>query len=233
MIKTFKIRDLVRQAIIACPDITDLAFPYLFENKKSTQNKNSGNVSKITKQAFRRLMIFIGRIYQARIIVTKIGNADEVPAFTFDNYPELGEMFRCIEAHFREESTKDRSVAFQKQNTALTLVHSLSSDLEYCKKQAKLVGEQAKLLEDRLAKADVTQNELLKKVKLLEQKSPKSSKVPVMDEKQIDIMIEEKIAAAKERDKKLEKKKRKKEGNKKSKKEEKKPKKKKHKKGEK
>jgi hypothetical protein len=225
VIKTFKIRDLVRQAIIACPDITDLAFPYLFENKKSTQNKNSGNVSKITKQAFRRLMIFIARIYQARIIVTKIGNADEVPAFTFDNYPELGEMFRCIEAHFHEESTKDRSVAFQKQNTALTLVHSLSSDLEYCKKQAKL-------LEDRLAKADVTQNELLKKVKLLEQKSPKSSKVPVMDEKQIDIMIEEKIAAAKERDKKLEKKKRKKEG-KKSKKEEKKPKKKKHKKGEK
>ena len=76
--KTFNVRDLFRQALLSCPDITQTSFPNLFANKR-IENR-SGNVSKITRQEIRKLIIFIVWMVQARIVTTKIGDASKVPA---------------------------------------------------------------------------------------------------------------------------------------------------------
>jgi hypothetical protein len=68
VIRTYGIRDLFREAINACDDITCTEFPQLYLNKNG--NKTLGNISRFTRQGICRLMIFIAaRLYEAHFII--------------------------------------------------------------------------------------------------------------------------------------------------------------------
>ena len=128
VMKTFHIRDLFWKALMACPDITEAAFPYLFENKKN--ENRSGNVSKITRQEFHKLMIFVARIYQAHVTINKIGNSVTLPSFVFQSYDGLELAFRAIENHLQETTM----VKPQKKMMPSMLVMAIGNDLVFCKK---------------------------------------------------------------------------------------------------
>ena len=86
----FNIRDLFRQALLFCDDITETLFPNLFANKRN--ENRSGNVSIITHQEFRKLMIFIARIIQAHLINKKIGDASKVVPWVLKNHFKLSKI---------------------------------------------------------------------------------------------------------------------------------------------
>jgi len=157
--KTFNVRDLFRKVLLSCPDITQTSFPNLFANKR-IENR-SGNVSKITRQEFRKLMIFIARIVQARIVTTMIDVASKVPPFNFATYPVLEESFRAIENHLCEIPLKKVS---SKKVTMVSMLHSeIGNDLAICKKLNKAIG-------DRIQLTEAKHNVQAKKIKTLESK---------------------------------------------------------------
>jgi hypothetical protein len=160
--------DLFCKVLIACPDITETTFPHLFANKRNANR--SGNVSKITQQEeFRKLMIFITRMYQAWITITKIGNAGKLTAFTFDNYNGQEESFSVIEHHLAE--MREKNVMSQKQTTPpWMLVSAIANDLAFCKKHLKAIEEHIQLV-------DTNQNALAKKIKTLENKTKRPPQV--------------------------------------------------------
>jgi hypothetical protein len=86
---------LFRQALLSCPDVTSDDFPQLVKNKVD-------NPSKLTLFAYRRLMLYIGRLYQAWATLRILrGPGDR---FDFETYPKLGKMCHCIERHLQEQS---------------------------------------------------------------------------------------------------------------------------------
>jgi hypothetical protein len=86
---------LFREALLSCPDITSDNFPQLVKNKVD-------NPSKLTLFAYRRLMLYIGRLYQAWATLRILHGPGE--RFDFETYPKLGEMCHCIERHLQEQS---------------------------------------------------------------------------------------------------------------------------------
>lgn len=164
VIKTFKIRDLFREAINACPDIDEVSFPYLYKNK--ALNSKSGNVLKLTTNAFRRLMIFIARLYQARIVMSKIGDRQSriVPDFNFENFPLMKEVFICIEKHLDKVLTsQDKKVG--KQSVSI-LFEDIQKDISFWKRNHDVAGARIDGIKDKL-------DHLEKKVTALEKKKDK------------------------------------------------------------
>jgi hypothetical protein len=149
VISTYSVRDVFRAALMACPDITPNEFPYLAPNKKGT--KTSGNISKILRQAPRRFMIFIARLFLAHNVMQKDSLGDRTDPFTFETYPSMGDAFKSIESdladtHVASTSTPTKSVA--------ELIHSIRSDQAAIKKRAQAT--------------DIKLSELEKKVKQVE-----------------------------------------------------------------
>jgi hypothetical protein len=91
-------------------------------------------------------MIFIARMYQARITITKIGNATKLTAFTFDNNNGLEESFCAIEHHLAE--MHEKKLASQKQTTPLMLDSAIGSNLTFCKKHLKAIDKRIQLADE-------------------------------------------------------------------------------------
>jgi hypothetical protein len=89
VIATFGVRELLlfREALIACDDINLSTYLYLSKNKK--HGKTSGNVSKITRQSYHRLTVFVARLYrQAHIVINRLDESGCKPVpFSFATYP--------------------------------------------------------------------------------------------------------------------------------------------------
>jgi hypothetical protein len=144
-----------------CPDITKVDFPYLFENK-NRHTRSSGNVSKITKQAYRRLMLFVARLYQGQMLVKKLDESVEVPPFNFESYQDLKPILRCLEDYLFEMNCVEKVVPMSlSDKSTSTLVASLTADIAYCKKTNGMV-------QDRINKVEATAQELAKQIKKME-----------------------------------------------------------------
>lgn len=102
VLTTFMVKDSFRDALKACPKITKKKFPFLYEIK-TTHGKNYGAITKINKQAFKRLMIVIARLHQAREICKhfqQVIQEDWCDAYVTD-------CFVCIEEHLQEIMPQD------------------------------------------------------------------------------------------------------------------------------
>jgi hypothetical protein len=97
MLTTFMVKDSFRDALNACPKITKKEFPILYKIKK-THGKNYGALTKINKQAFKRLMIFIARLHQAREICKQFQREVDEDW----NNEHVIMCFECIEEHIQE-----------------------------------------------------------------------------------------------------------------------------------
>jgi len=166
VIRTYGIRDLFREAINACDDITCSEFPQLYLNKNG--NKTSGNISRITRQGIRRLMIFIARLYEAHFIMDRLGTPTTKPpgSFSFTTYPILKPMFTCIEGQL----SCSQSISEDQESCLTDLVQSITVDIAYCKKMLNLGVS-------RVEKLESASMELSKRLKSIERhKVKKSSK---------------------------------------------------------
>jgi hypothetical protein len=92
-------KELFRDSIEDCPDIEIQSFPHLNEIKGS---KALTPITKIAKQVFRCLIIFVGWLYQANKIGSILKEGYGERAFGFENFPILKDIFQCIEEHLAE-----------------------------------------------------------------------------------------------------------------------------------
>lgn len=207
---TYRVRDSFRDAILECSDITAESFPHLFEIKKK-QGKTSGGISKITKQAFRRLMIFIARLYQAKTISQRLKEPKDETPFSFAYSPKLQPMFECIEMHLRDISRleSDHQVANQKDQSCGELIHSITSEIAKCQKTNTAIQATWRA---HFVKMEEAASELAKKVKTLQNKKvvKAESKTNQMQRLIAEAMREERVKLEKEKKKHKKKKKKKK-----------------------
>jgi hypothetical protein len=202
VISTYGVRELFRQALIECVDITDADFPHLSVNKK--ERKALGNVSKITRQAFRRLMIFVARVYYAHFIEEQLDSEANLGTFSFATYPVLKKMFQCIESHMREVA-KPNPKSPAKAKSPVDVVITLQTQLNGLEKTSLT-------LEKGLRNARATCTVLLQKLKYLERGKAKA-KTKLTTER--DAIVAEVLAAVKETGKRKRKKHKKKKRHKK------------------
>ena len=164
MFTTYEVREILYNAIRACPDITRADFPHLYKSTQSS--KGYVMFSKITKHVFRRMLLFISRVYYANEIAKKlIEGHDKV--FSFENYLVLKEIFECLELCLEELGQQTKKVSSQ---TATQLLQRVTADLSFCTRHLAQVKK-------RLENACEIVPVLSKKVKSLERKiMAKSSK---------------------------------------------------------
>ena len=187
MISTYRVRELFRLALFECDDINDAAFPHLSINKK--ERKALGNVSKITRQAFRRLMIFVARVYYAHFVAEQLDHPASNPGtFSFETYPVLEKMFVCIEAHM-SEVVKSNSKSPAKEKNLVDVAFTLQTQLNGLEKTSAT-------LEKGLKNARATCTVLLQKLKHSERGKAKA-KANMSSERDANFLAEV-LAAVKE-----------------------------------
>ena len=160
----YDVRTLVVSATKACPNITSEAFPHLQYIVQSP--KAAISFSRISKQSFKRIMIFIARVYYANVLAEKIVPRHGKKNLSFENYPELEEMFKCLELYFQELNQQKRKAASQSPSQ---LLQSVQAHLSFCQKQLVKV-------ETRLDDAADIMPILQKKIKRFETKIKAKSK---------------------------------------------------------
>lgn len=156
VLQTYNIREIFRDAISNCPDVTPEAYPRLSENKVG--GKMSGNVSKITRQAYRRLMIFIARIYHAHHIATQIKKTHPnlIPLeseFRIQSYPALVRAFESMEAHLGDlqktrSHPKTIPSARSRPKTIQSMVHFLRQEIAACRHSSTILEGRLKIMEE-------------------------------------------------------------------------------------
>jgi hypothetical protein len=152
-LSTYNVRDLFREALSACKDITRNSYPFLSENKKKC--KTSGNLSKLTQQSFRRMIILVSRIYLAHDIVRCLSgsNVSTLPGFNFATYPILKDALDSLEMRLKCICESSSSVAI-KPKSALELLQSIETDIRVAK--------------HRLALAETATRQALESIKMRE-----------------------------------------------------------------
>ena len=150
---TYKICDLFRLAIVANPNITQERFPKLFLNKNTSKTK--GNVSKITKQAYKRLMVFIARLYSAHSVY--YANTSVPPAFSFEVHPDMEPVFVCLEASLPDPNDEKEKAPVNR--TPLELVQILTTNLDGLKKETDRASA-------RIMNMNVVVTEMSRKLKM-------------------------------------------------------------------
>ena len=128
---------MFREAVSACKDITLSSYPFLSENKKKC--KMSGNLSKLTQQSFRRMIILVARIYLAHDIVRCLSgsNASCLPGFNFATYPILKDALDCLETRLQKIFDSSSYVAI-KPKSAMELLQSVVTDVRVAKQRLAL-----------------------------------------------------------------------------------------------
>jgi hypothetical protein len=123
--------------VCACKDITLSSYPFLSENKKKC--KMSGNLSKLTQQSFRRMIILVARIYLAHDIVRCLSgsNASCLPGFNFATYPILKDALDCLETRLQKIFDSSSYVAI-KPKSAMELLQSVVTDVRVAKQRLAL-----------------------------------------------------------------------------------------------
>ena len=163
MFQTYKIRDHFRDALKLCLDVDADSFPHLSMNTKSSKH---GNISKITKQAYRRLMIAIVRLYVAHVLFQELNGEDESKRrFSFSTYPSLRPMFEVLENHLANvHATKNETASMKKQSKE-SLNRLYNTELN---RVEKLIISSVKTMKDAaegLGKARLFQQEMEKREK--------------------------------------------------------------------
>ena len=145
VVKTYNIRNIFRNAINACSDVTDEKFPELYKNK----NQPRGNISRITIKSARRLMIFVARVYQAHITTDRLRLRSPAKFFNFATYPILEKVFEEMEGFLGEyDSREEVSV---KGSSSIEKAQSIQTELVRIK--------------TRIEKAEAVIKDLLKQMK--------------------------------------------------------------------
>jgi len=105
-------------------------------------------------------MIYIARLYQARLVVSKIGEPEDqnVKPFTFENFPCMKVVFDSIEKHL------DKVLVVQdtnlKNQSITVLLDDIMKDVSFCKKNHDAVGARIDGIKEKMIYLD-------KKVKAL------------------------------------------------------------------
>jgi hypothetical protein len=179
--------------LFECDDINDAAFPHLSINKK--ERKALGNVSKITRQAFRRLMIFVARVYYAHFVAEQLDHSANNPGtFSFETYPVLKNMFLCIEAHMSEVA-KSNSKLPAKEKNLVDVVLGLQTQISGLEKTSATLEKTSATLGYGLKNARATCTGLLKKLKNSERGKAKAN---VKSSSEHNAFLAEVLAAVKE-----------------------------------
>jgi hypothetical protein len=134
VLSTYNVRDLFREALSACKDITQTSYPLLSENKKKC--KTSGNLSKLTQQSLRRMIILVARIYLADDIVRCL-SPHTLPGFNFETYPVLKNALDTLENRLEQICESSSGVA-TKSKSAIELLQSIENDVRVAKQRLVL-----------------------------------------------------------------------------------------------
>jgi len=146
VIQTYSIRETFHDALRACPDVTPESFPHLYKNVKLS--KTSRNVSKITRQVFRCLMIVIAHLFNAHILVNILKPVDT--DFSFNYFPQLKPIFTVLEAYLAElQGAGEKSSIMQKRSSE-SIVQQLHSNLAWCKKSVQNIASHLGNMETNL-----------------------------------------------------------------------------------
>jgi hypothetical protein len=142
------------------------SFPFLFKNKPS--DSKTGNVSKLTTNAFRRGMIYVARLYQARITMSELYPGLPVPPMDFASFPLLHDIFTAFEEHLKKIATDSKTPKADKSSVS-SLVDDIRKTFTACKKGMDIISTVMVQMADIQGKLD----KVGKKVKVLEKKRVK------------------------------------------------------------
>jgi hypothetical protein len=157
-----------------------------------------GNVSKITRQAYHRLMIFIARIYHAHHIATQIKKMHPnlillESDFCIQSYPALARAFESMEAHLGDlQKTKIIPSARSRPKTIPNMVHFLRQEIAACRHSSTVLEGRLKIMEEISV-------DLAKKAEEYEKASTKIASKKSRVEEEIKDAIEKGMAAVLER----------------------------------
>ena len=114
------------------------SYPFLSENKKNS--KISGNLSKLTQQSFRRMIILVTRIYLAHDIARCLteSNGSTLSGFNFATYPILKDALDCLETRLQKICESSSSVT-EKPKSAIELLQIIESGIRVAKQRLVLV----------------------------------------------------------------------------------------------
>ena len=110
-------------------------------------------------------MLYVGHLYQARVMMSKLEGEDLVPPLDFLMYPILKDIFTAFKNHLKKSSLASKTAKGDRKS-ALMLMEDLQKSVMGCKKG---LDGYMKWFEEIQQKLD----QLGKKVKVLEKKSKK------------------------------------------------------------